>query len=172
MNRLEPRLWSFYTPDDALFLRDNYIALDDRFAFGDLSSFPAERDAFRACFDGTVTANVLYRFVHELQIGDCVLLRTEHGAPVELGRVTGDYAYVGGEHRRSVRWLKRLLFDDISSGAMRELSYASASPLFEVKRYANEFFAMLGLCVPPAPQGGTAAERFAARWSAKRKKTA
>ena len=51
---------------------------------------------------------------------------------------------------------------------MREISYASASPLFEVKRYDGEFFDDLGLRVLPAPQGGTAAERFAARWSGRR----
>ena len=171
MHYTENRLWSFYTNEEAALLGGGEIMLRDR-GEGDLSLLPAERGAFRARFDDTVTANVLYRFAHELHIGDYVLLRTTHGAPVELGRVSGGYAYAAGEHRRSVRWLRRLQSDEISSGAMREITYASASPLFEVKRYANEFFARLGLSIQSAPQGSTAAERFAARWSIRREKTA
>ena len=107
MNHTEPKLWSLHTSDVARLLRDGCIAFDDRFAAGDLTRLPAGRDAFRARFDDTVTANVLYRFARELRVGDCVLLRTEHGAPVELVRVVGEYAYVDGEHRRSARRIKR-----------------------------------------------------------------
>lgn len=168
MHHTEPRVWSFYTADDTQFLNGSFIAFDDSRKTGDLLRLPAERGAFRAGFDDTVTASVFYRFAREVRVGDYVLLRTKHGAPVELGRVTGEYIYANGAHRRSVRWLRRLRFDEISSGAMRELSYASASPLFEVKHYAFEFFSNLGISALPAPQNGTAAERFAARWSTRR----
>lgn len=157
MNDIKRRLWSFCASDDAEFLKGGFIAVDRR-DLGDLSVFPAEREAFRAqyetlCggegFGKTVEQNALYRFVREMSVGDYVLLRTAHDQPVELGRVTGAYAFAGEDepypHRRSVRWLRRLSPEDISSGALREISYASASPLFPVTHYAGEFFARLGM---------------------------
>ena len=167
MEHTENRLWSFYTNDADALLRDGAITLPDG-GEGDLSARSAERRAFRAGFDDTVTANVLYRFAHELREGDFVLLRRGRGRSVEVCRVTGAYAY-DGAHRRGIRWIKRLLPEDISTGAQREITYASASPLFEVKHYAAEFFADLGLRVLPAPQNSTAAERFVLRWSMRRK---
>ena len=166
MDHTENRLWSFYTNDAPALLRGGAITLPDG-GEGDLSARSAERDAFRAGFDNTVTANVLYRFAHEVRCGDFVLLHSGRGKSVDVCRVTGEYAY-DGAHRRAVRWVRRLLPEDISTGAQREITYASASPLFEVKRYAAEFFADLGLCILPAPQNCTAAERFAARWSMRR----
>ena len=167
MNHTENRLWSFYTNDADALVHDGALTLADG-GEGDLSVRSAERDLFRAGFCDTVTANVLYRFAHELRHGDFVLLHRGRGKSVDVCRVTGEYAY-DGAHRRSIRWVRRLLPEDISTGAQREITYASASPLFEVKHYAAEFFADLGLRVLPAPQNSTAAERFAARWSMRRK---
>ena len=166
MDHTENRLWSFYTNAADALIRGGALTLPDS-GEGDLSARSAERRAFRAGFDDTVTANVLYRFARELREGDFVLLHRGRGQSVDVCRVTGEYAY-DGAHRRSIRWIKRLLPDDISTGAQREITYASASPLFEVKHYAAEFFADLGLCILPAPQNCTAAERFAARWSMRR----
>lgn len=157
MNNTERRLWSFCASDDAEFLKGGFIAIDRR-GVGDLSAFPAERDAFRAQYESlcggegfgkTVEQNALYRLVRELSVGDYVLLRTAHDQPVEIGQVTGAYRFMGeGEpypHRRSVRWIRRLSPEDISGGARREISYASASPLFPVTHYDDEFFARLGM---------------------------
>ena len=171
MNNTGPRLWSFYAGDAASMLSGGYIALA-RPDTGDLAALPRERDEFRTCFPDIVEANLLYRFAHELREGDCVLLRTGHGNPVDIGRVSGPYAFTGGEHRRSVRWLRRMPPADISSGALREITYASASQLFEVRRYTAEFLEALGLCQPPVPVNGTPAERFAARWSLRRSRSA
>lgn len=167
----EPRLWSFYTDDPSPMLSGGYIALD-RPDVGDLSELAGERDAFRARFGDVVEANLLYRFAREISEGDYVLLRSGHGKSVDIGRVGGGYACESGEHRRKVRWIKRLTPDDISGGALREITYASASPLFEVRHYAAEFFAALGLCLRPVPVGGTPAERFVERWSYRRSKSA
>lgn len=169
MNRTENRLWSLYTEDSSFFLNENVIAVDRR-GLGDLTRFPSDRDAFRVQYESvcrwnegfgkTVEQNLLYNFAYELVIGDYVLLRTAHDKPVELGRVTGEYYYHGdnGEypHRRSVQWLKCMQPEEISTGAMREISYSSASPLFLVRHYDSEFLAALGVCeaVPrePAPR--------------------
>ena len=167
----EPKLWSFYTNDPAPMLSGGCIALARPDAF-DLSTLCATRDAFRASVNDVVEANLLYRFAHEVREGDFVLLRSGHGRPVDIGRVTGDYAFDGGEHRRKVRWIKRMTPDDISGGAMREITYASASPLFEVRRHAAEFLAALGLNPRPVPVGASHAERFAERWGYRSGKSA
>ena len=99
-------------------------------------------------FSAAVAANGLHRFMRELRVGDGVVLHTPHGTGLCLGRVSGDCRLLPGEPlalRRDVEWLRPLSECDVSSGAMRELRYSSASALFALRGYADEFFALLGL---------------------------
>jgi hypothetical protein len=86
---------------------------------GDLSAIPPTREAFRAAYvaaqkgetDKAVQfkASELYRFVHEMQIGDVLVYPCGEAGLVHLGRVTGDYYHdpAGGDdpNRRTVEWL-------------------------------------------------------------------
>jgi len=75
----EKRLWGIHTMDDKLFLRDNVIAIGWR-DMGDLSKVDASREAFKARYietnpdakKGSVAtcSGMLYRFCHEVQVGD------------------------------------------------------------------------------------------------------
>lgn len=172
MNSTENRLWSMYTADSSFFLNENVIAVDRR-GLGDLSRFPADREAFRVQYESirrwnegfgkTVEQNLLYNFAFEMRVGDYVLLRTAHDLPVELGQVTGEYQYRGDgdgyPHRRTVQWLKCMQPEDISTGALREISYSSASPLFLVRHYDGEFLAALGVCQPIPNEPSPVVER-------------
>lgn len=174
MNSTEKRLWSLYAEDSSFFLSENVIAVDRR-GFGDLSLFPEDRDAFREKYESasrwnegfgkTIEQNLLYNFAFELRVGDYVLLRTAHDKPVELGCVTGEYQYNGDAgkypHRRGVQWLKSMRPDEISTGALREISYSSASPLFLVRHYDGEFLAALGVCSPLPSETEPRVERTA-----------
>ena len=111
---------------------------------------------------GLAIGLVLYRFAREMREGDFVLLHQGRGKGVNVCRVTGEYDY-DGAHRRPIRYVQRLLPGDISAGAQQEITYASASVLFEVRRYAPEFLGDMGEV--EVPEDGTAAERFAVRWA-------
>ena len=155
------RDWSLFTNNASDMLRDGALTLTDR-GEGDLRLLGGERQAFRAQFDNVPEGNMLYRFAREMQEGDFVLLHQGRGKGVDVCRVTGEYDY-DGAHRRPIRYVQRLLPGDISAGAQREITYASASVLFEVRRYAPEFLGDMGEV--EVPEDGTAAERFAARWA-------
>ena len=122
----------------------------------DLSSLPNDRDAFKAVYrqafpdmgEGNVTASAsqLYRFVHELGVGDLIAYPSKAARQVHLGRVTGPYTFVssapGGYcHQRSVTWLKSVPRTQYSQGALYELG--SALSFFQVKSYLEEHQALL-----------------------------
>ena len=63
---------------------------------------------------------------------------------VHLGTVTGEYAYKtkpesNYPHHRSVKWLKTIPCTHFSQGALYEIG--SAMSFFQVKNYAEEFYA-------------------------------
>jgi len=91
-----------------------------------------------------VNAGQLFRFVHEIKIGDIVVFPLKRTAQIWLGRVTGEYTYDASEsypnlHR--VEWLKKLPRTTFSQGALYEIG--SAMSFFQVKNYADEFAAAL-----------------------------
>jgi len=152
----EITLWSFYTEDAPRLLSGGMLALPEQ-GVGALTD-DAGKDALRARYDAahpdepagarTVAVNLLYRFAHEVRTGDFVLMRSRHEEGAYLGEIAGEYVYRAEEpraHRRSVRWLRHLELRDMSPGAAREISYASASPLFAVHAYADEFLAPHGV---------------------------
>ncbi len=150
----DARLWGIHTQDDNLFLQGNAIAIGWR-AMGDLSLISPDREAFRQKYvaaypdskKGSVatSSGMLYRFVHEMQIGDYVVFPSKTDRMVNIGIVEGDYQYVPDAtqyvQQRRVKWLRHLPRTSFSQGALYEIG--SFMSLFTVKNYADEFLAAL-----------------------------
>ncbi|MEQ8763213.1 MAG: restriction endonuclease [Planctomycetota bacterium] len=136
---------------DSLFLRHNVVAL----AFtkmGDLSRLSADREAFKVAVRETYPdkkpgaipnfAGQLYRFAHEMQIGDLIAYPSKQTRTIHLGRIDGPYEYKtdiepGYPHRRSVTWLKEIPRTRLTQGALYEIG--SAITFFQVKNYSDEY---------------------------------
>ena len=88
---------------------------------------------------------MLYRFVHEIQIGDYVVYPSKMDRMVNIGVIEGEYRHVPEAveytQQRSVRWIKHLPRLTFSQGALYEIG--SALSLFSVKNYADEFMSAL-----------------------------
>jgi restriction system protein len=71
---------------------------------GDVGKIAPTRQAFKDAYakalptskPGTipVSAGQLFRFVHEMQVGDIVVFPSREDRMIHIGRVTGPYAYV------------------------------------------------------------------------------
>ena len=150
----EKRVWGIHTKDDNLFLKENVIALGWQ-QIGDLSLIASDREAFKEKYiaaypdakKGSIPTGVgmLFRFCHEVQIGDYIIYPSKIDRMINIGEVTGDYKYVpdASEYvqQRSVKWLKHLPRMSFSQGALYEIG--SAMSFFMVKNYADEFLAAL-----------------------------
>ena len=123
---------------------------------GDLSSLPDNREAFKARFaeiypsvkSGAipVQAGVLFRFVHEMSVGDVVVYPSKPDRMVNLGIVEKGYAFEPAAnlvypHRRKMKWLRSVPRADFSQSALHEIG--SAITLFLVTTHAEEFLAAL-----------------------------
>lgn len=149
------RIWSVRAGNagqaDHIFIERDQIALSFSDAGGDASHLPPSRGAFKEAFSRSgaakpasipIQAGQLYRFVHEMRIGDRVVYPRKCDRTLRWGEVVGPYVYDAegaGEfaHRRSVRWIARLSRDEFTQGALYELG--STLALFEVKSYSGEF---------------------------------
>ena len=150
----EKRVWGIHTKDDNLFLKENVIALGWQ-QIGDLSLIAPDREAFKEKYiaaypdakKGSIPTGVgmLFRFCHEVQVGDYIIYPSKIDRMINIGEVTGDYKYVpdASEYvqQRSVKWLKHLPRMSFSQGALYEIG--SAMSFFMVKNYADEFLAAL-----------------------------
>ncbi|WP_314642319.1 restriction endonuclease [Stomatobaculum longum] len=150
----EKKIWGIHTQNDNLFLNKDLIAIGWR-DFGDLSKVEANRDAFKAHYieaypdakKGQIAngAGMLYRFIHEVQIGDYVVFPSKTDRKINIGTVEGDYFFEDndGEYvqRRKVKWLKHIPRLSFSQGALYEVG--SAMSFFSVKNYADEFLSAL-----------------------------
>ncbi|MBR2782936.1 MAG: restriction endonuclease [Firmicutes bacterium] len=150
----ELKLWGIHTQDDSLFLQGNLIAIGWK-EMGDLAALAPDRESFREKYTaiypdskkGSVAtcSGMLYRFVHEIQIGDYVVFPSKTDRMVNIGVIKGGYQYAPDAleypQQRSVRWIKHLPRTTFSQGALYEIG--SALSLFAVKNYADEFFAAL-----------------------------
>ncbi|MFV0279742.1 MAG: restriction endonuclease [Rhodoblastus sp.] len=137
---------------DFLFLKKNQLAISMGEIGDDAGRLPPVRDAFKEAFSRAmpdarpgsvpISAGQLYRFVHEMRIGDNVVYPRKSDRTVRWGEVVAPYVYdVEGlgdfAHRRCVRWFGKLSRDSFSQGALYELG--SALTFFEVKSFAEEF---------------------------------
>lgn len=150
----EIRIWGIHTKDDNLFLNGNKIAIGWR-EFGDLSKVDDNREAFKKRYvqvysnakKGSVptSSGMLFRFIHEIQIGDYVVFPSKSNRMINIGIVKGEYMYVESAaeyvQQRSVEWIKHLPRTAFSQGALYEIG--SAMSLFAIKKYADEFLATL-----------------------------
>lgn len=123
---------------------------------GDLSKISPDRQSFKDKYSEVfpnskkgkiaLEAGMLYRFVHEMKIGDIIVYPSKQDKLVHIGKVKGNYQYkpeVDKDYpnQREVEWLKHLSRTKFSQGALYEIG--SAMSLFQVKNYYDEFFAVL-----------------------------
>lgn len=153
-NSEDKKVWGIHTQNDSLFLNKDLIAIGWR-NFGDLSKVEESRDAFKAHYieaypdakKGQIAngAGMLYRFLHEVQIGDYVVFPSKTDRKINIGTIDGDYYFEDsdGEYvqRRKVKWLKHIPRLNFSQGALYEVG--SAMSFFSVKNYADEFLSAL-----------------------------
>lgn len=148
---------------DPLFIENGHIAVNFPDADEDLSALPAQRSAFKDIFaraEGEtrpgaipVQAGQLFRFVHEMRIGDRVIYPRKVDRSLMWGEIATPYVYdrsgaADFPHRRGVRWLASMSRDQFSQGALYELS--SVLTLFEIRNFAGEFLRRL----EPSADGG------------------
>jgi restriction system protein len=148
---------------DSIFLKAQVIALG-WLKVGDLEKLPNNREAFKAAVSkgypdakpGAIPTNAgqMYRFVHELKVGDLVAYPSKPDRLVHLGRVEGEYLYKASyaesyPHQRKTKWLTAVPRTSFTQGALYELG--SAMSFFQVKTYADEYrSAAFGKVTPPA----------------------
>ncbi|MDQ8206185.1 restriction endonuclease [Coraliomargarita sp. SDUM461003] len=140
---------------DSIFLKSKCIALGwDKMP--DLSTLGGDREVFKAKIQeaypdkkpGAIPNNAgqLYRFIHEVKIGDLVIYPSKMDRQIHIGEVEGEYYYSnksGGSypHRLKVKWLKAFPRTRFAQGALYEIG--SALSFFQVKNYADEFLGAL-----------------------------
>ena len=121
MENEESRFWGIHTLNDNLFLKDNIIAIGWP-KMGDLALVEANREAFKEKYvqvypeakKGNIatSAGMLYRFCHEVQIGDYVVFPSKINREVNIGVIEGEYIYDSTQEEyvqtRKVKWLKHM----------------------------------------------------------------
>ncbi len=148
------RVYGIHSLDDNLFLKKNVIAIGWS-EFGDLSTVEPTREAFKVRYTeiypdakpGSIpgSSGMLYRFCHEIQIGDYIVFPSKIDRMINIGIVEGPYYYDPNEQdfvqKRKVKWLKHIPRKEFSQGALHEVG--SALTLFAIKNYADDFLAAL-----------------------------
>jgi restriction system protein len=149
---------------DTLFLKKGYVAIGWS-KIGNLGALAPDREAFKERVAEAypekkpasipVNAGQLFRFVHEMQIGDIIVYPSKRDRMIHIGRVTGPYVYntdfeASYPHRRTVKWTHEVPRTKFSQGALYEIG--SAMTLFLVKNYADEFRSIIeGKQIPAVP---------------------
>jgi restriction system protein len=153
---------------DPLFIENGQIAVSFRDVDRDVSALPPQRAAFKDAFarngdakPGALPqqAGQLFRFVHEMKIGDRVIYPRKIDRTLLWGEIATPYIYDRTHnpdfpHRRGVRWMASLSRDVFSQGALYELG--SVLTLFELRNFASEFIRRF-----EPPSGGAPAKAAA-----------
>lgn len=154
------KLWGIHMPAevDTAPIDNQYIGIGWA-RVGDLCALPADRDAFKQALshaypdakDGTIRvwAGTMYRFIHEIEVGDLVVYPSKLDRMVNLGRITSACLYASNDahpNQRKVEWLGHVPRDEFSQAALYEIG--SAVTLFQVRKYAGEFLKHLNLAEP------------------------
>lgn len=154
MSNDEKRVWGIHTTDDSLFLHNNIIAIGWK-EFGDCSSIEPTREAFKDHYckaypnakKGAITtsAGMLYRFTHEMKVGDYVVFPSKVDRKINIGVVESEFFYNPQAalyvQQRKVKWLKHLPRTVFSQGALYEVG--AALSFFLLKNYADEYLQAL-----------------------------
>ena len=121
MGNDDKKIWGIHTLNDNLFLKNNLIAIGWR-DFGDLTKVKGTREAFKEHYveafpdakKGQIAncAGMLFRFMHEVQIGDYVVFPSKIDRKINIGQIEGDYYFEDsdGEYvqRRKVKGIVKL----------------------------------------------------------------
>ena len=152
----EPTVWGIHAgvggEAEDIFLKENNIAIGWD-AIGDLRQWQ-DRDSLKQVVAEAYPDNkpgaipvhtgVLYRFAHEMQVGDYVAYPCKSTREVWIGRITGEYEYdqqvSGYPHRRRVDWMKNVPRTALSQGALYSIS--SMVTQFRIGNHAEEFVAL------------------------------
>lgn len=125
---------------------------------GDLTKIPADREAFKAAVAKAypdkkagaipVDAGTLFKFLHEITAGDLAIYPSKSDRMVNIGKFTGQSAYVEGDrdeypNRQKVEWLGHFPRNEFNQSALNEIG--SFLTLFRVRRHVDEFLAKVGL---------------------------
>ena len=110
------------------------VGIDFRLPQG-ITQYPS-REALRQHTESSSAANQLWRFAHDLQVGETVVLPCKLSRLVAVGKIAGDYRYEADwqfPHIRPVKWdaidIPRASFDqDLMS------SFGALSTIFRVSR--------------------------------------
>ena len=158
-------LWGIHSLDDHLFLSKSVVAIGWK-ECGDLSVLPPTREAFKQHYEAfytdakkgnvAVAAGMLYRFCHEMQIGDYIVFPSKYNRQINIGIIEGDYTYEPNAEeyvqQRKVKWIKKLPRTAFSQGALYEVG--SALSVFTIKNYADEYMAALNSSFSKKPLDG------------------
>ena len=119
---------------DSLFLKKNIVALGWQ-AMGDIGKLPGERESFKNKVAETYpnwkpgkipnSAGQLFRFTHEMKVGDYVVYPSKRDRQIHIGQVTGEFEFKPDLNEsypqtRAVKWLKHLPRITFSQGALYE----------------------------------------------------
>ena len=129
---------------------------------GDLSKLPPNRDSFKAAIkkvqpDATeasirVQSSPLFRFTHEMQIGDYVIYPSKTDRMIYVGIITGEYEYIGNledeeyKSRRKVEWItpNGIPRNNFSQTTLNELG--AFISIFAIKQHTSaEILGSIGL---------------------------
>ena len=130
----QPVMWGIHAgrngEADSQFLDGNSIAVGWK-KCGNLSELPANRDAFKAkvqeCYPESksgaipVFGGILYRFVHDMQVGDLVAYPSKLDKAIHLGKIIGEYSYdpaSSNPNTRAVQWTRTVSRTSLSQGAL------------------------------------------------------
>ena len=155
----EKRLWGLHagrhSEADSQFLQEKCVALGFH-QMGDLTQIKADRDAFKLkvhqsypnAKTGAIPnlAGQVFRFVHEMEVGDFVAYPSKVDRQIHIGKITGGYKYNPKKvypNFRQVEWLKAVPRTVMTQGALYEIG--SAISIFRLKNFADEFLSHLGL---------------------------
>lgn len=159
MSYKESTLWGIHGGKagaaDSLFLKENCVAIGWS-KMGDLGALKPDREAFKEKVAEVHTdvkpgavpnyAGQLFRFVHDMNMGDLVIYPSKMDKQIHIGRVEGPYVYYPGKdasypNQRKVAWIKSFPRTRFTQGALYEIG--SAMSLFQVKNFADEFLQAL-----------------------------
>jgi restriction system protein len=150
------RLWGLHHRGAYELVSANSIAVGWPDA-GDLTDLPNDRDAFKSRLRESFpdrseawianAAGQLLRFRHVMQVGELVVYSRKADRTINIGRITGEYAYEPGvwgryPNRRGVEWLEtEIPRDRFSSGCLYEVG--SALSVYTIKEHKQEILTAL-----------------------------
>ncbi len=140
---------------DNLLLKNKLVALGWQRA-GNLAELPPNREAFKkhvvAHYPESkpgaipVEAGQLFRFVHEIKLGDIVAYPSKSDKHIHIGQITGNYKYnptlhSGYPHQREIKWIRSLPRTHFKQGTLYGIG--SAMSFFSLSDYAEEFISAI-----------------------------